>query len=119
MTLILQQTKVEPELVSALKIYARDHNETLQDVYAKAIREFIDVFKNIDPVERRPIFYASPSAGSTINLKLPEPLKDVALELATKEQASARRLYYTALVRFALNNKLINTKEDLMNGRQS
>jgi hypothetical protein len=35
---------------------------------------------------------------------------------ATKEQSSARRLYYTALLRFALNKKLINSKEDIMHG---
>ncbi|GEM_PF-4867903 len=116
MTLILQQTKAEPELVNAIKNYTKVHDEILQEVYAKAIKEFIDSFKNIAPGEHHPIFYASPSAGLTINLKLPEKLKNEAVQLATKEQSSARRLYYTALLRFALNKKLINSKEDIMHG---
>jgi hypothetical protein len=107
LTLILQQTKAEPELVNAIKDYVKVHNKTLQEVYAKAVREFIDSFKNIAPDERHPIFYASPSAGLTINLKLPEKLKNEVITLAKREQTSARRLYYTALLRFALNRKLI------------
>ena len=117
MTLILQQTKAESELFHAIKDYAKNNNEILQEVYADAIKDFIDLFEKLSPGERRPTFYASPSAGLTINLKLPEALKDVAVELATQEQASARRFYYTALLRFALNKKLIHSTEDLLNGR--
>lgn len=116
MTLILQQTKAEPELVDAIKNYTKLNNEILQEVYAKAVKEFIDSFKNISSGERHPVFYASPSAGLTINLKVPELLKIEVMALAKREQTSARRLYYTALFRFALNKKLINSKEDLRNG---
>jgi hypothetical protein len=61
----LQQTKAEPELVNAIKNYTKVHDEILQEVYAKAIKEFIDSFKNIAPGEHHPIFYASPSAVKT------------------------------------------------------
>jgi hypothetical protein len=40
--------------VNAIKNYTKVHDEILQEVYAKAIKEFIDSFKNIAPGEHHP-----------------------------------------------------------------
>lgn len=106
MTLIIQQTKADIVLVNAIKTYAKNNNEILQEVYAKAVKEFIDSYER-----EQPSFLASPLNGITINLKLPENLKKSATLLANKHNNSARRLYYTALRQFALKNKLINSRE--------
>jgi PhoPQ-activated pathogenicity-related protein len=113
--LILQQTKVEEQLINAIKKYSKNKNIMLQELYAQAIKEFINSFKGITPGIYHPIFYSSPITGITVNLKIPEYLKEEAEEIANNKKTSSRRLYYTALLRFSLNNKIISSKEELRN----
>ncbi len=115
MTIILQQTKAEHKLADAIKNYAKDNNQKLQCVYSEAIREFMDYLKSIDTNKNSAKFYTSPKEGKTINLKIPESVKSEGLALARMHQVSARRLYYTALVRFAESKFIININEDLIN----
>lgn len=112
MSLILQQTKSDPKLNDALRQYAKDHGRFFQAVYTKAIADFIEEINKNHSSGARHLFCSSPRDGKNINMKIPEKLKDAALFMAKQEQTSARRLYYTALVRFALKEELF-TKEDL------
>ncbi len=103
MTLITQQTKVDDALVLALKKLAKEQGITLQALYADAVQRFLNERAKTPTV----LYLVSPRTGGNYNLKLPAPLVRRAITLATKDHTSARRLYYTALVRYAQAHGLL------------
>ncbi len=103
MALITQQTKVDDALVVALKDLARQEGVTLQALYADAVEAFLND-RSKTPTA---LYLVSPRTGGNYNLKLPAPLVHRAITLASKDNTSARRLYYTALVRYAQAHGLL------------
>ena len=103
MALITQQTKVDDALVVALRKLAKQQGVTLQALYADAVETFL----RDRPKTPAVLYLASPRSAGNYNLKLPVPLVRRAITLASEDSTSARRLYYTALVRYAQAHGLL------------
>lgn len=101
MPLVVQQTRLAKRDRDRLQKYA-DKNRTLyQDLWAQAINEFLD--RRADMLKRgvRISYLAGTTRdGIPWTMKLPNSLVVKVKRVAKADYASARRLYYTALMQF-------------------
>ena len=100
MVLVVQQTKIDKNIVADLKNYARDSGVFLADIYSGAFKDLLVNFQN----EKRNAkdvnisFLASPADGVTISFRVDKTLVDE-IKTEIEGKASVRRFYYTALVK--------------------
>jgi hypothetical protein len=105
----ITQTRVFPDLVKALKMHALEQDRLLKDVCAEAIGAFLEHRDQATAQSRPkpPVYLVSPRTGIEFNLRIPAPLLKRVRRVADDDQTHARRVLYTALVRYAEKNKLL------------
>lgn len=103
------QTKVSPELVRALKIHALEQDRLLKEVCSDAVAAFIEHRNAQSALDRpRPVAYlSSPRDGVELNLRLPAALVKKVKRVADDDHTHARRVLFTALMRYAEKYKLL------------
>lgn len=103
------QTRVAPELVKALKIHALEQDRLLKEVCTEAVASFVELREHGASLQRpRTVTYlSSPRGGIEFNLRLPSALVKKVHRIAEDDQTHARRVLYTALVRYAEKHKLL------------
>lgn len=95
----IQQTKIDPFIVKAIKQYSKKQKRLLQNVYKEALIVFIDYIE-AETTHKPSSFYKVSSSGKTINIKISEDLKGRIVKLAENENISERSICYSALIKF-------------------
>jgi hypothetical protein len=99
--LVVQQTSLEERYLEWFKTYAQTNNLFLQDIWVDAIERLLAHRKKCLAKGEFPAYFAAPVGCEPWSMKLPRAIVDRVAAVASEDRTSARRFYYTALVRYA------------------
>lgn len=100
MPLVVQQTSLAQRHKNELQEYADREAMLYQDLWVKAINDFLETRETMLKRGVRMSYLASATDSVAWNMKLPKTLVKKVKRVANTDFASARRLYYTALMQF-------------------
>jgi hypothetical protein len=106
---VVIQTGASDELAGALKAHAALRHVLQFDVYAEAIAHFFDHRDALAKRKQSVPYLISPRKARPLNVRLPVKLGKRVQVVADEDDVPPRRLVYTALVNYAVSNKLINS----------
>jgi len=84
----------------ALQKYADEQQMLYQDLWVEAINAFLKTREDLLKRGVRVSYLAGATDAVPWNMKLPDSLIDQVKDVAKADYATARRLYYTALMQF-------------------
>lgn len=106
---VVIQTGASDELAGALKAHAAVRHVLLFDVYAEALVHFFDHRDALSKRKQSVPYLISPRKARPLNVRIPAKLGKRAQTVADQDDVPPRRLVYTALVNYAVSNKLVNS----------
>lgn len=106
---VVIQTGASDELSGALKAHAALRHVLLFDIYAEALAHFFDHRDALSKRKQSVPYLISPRKARPLNVRIPEKLGKRVQRVADQDDVPPRRLVYTALVNYAVSNKLISS----------
>lgn len=103
----LKQTKVAPQLIQNLKIYAEQNKLLLKEIYETAITDLIRLRRDAQEAGRPMEYLVSPSHGKDLNMCIRQELAQRVERMANHDETNVRRFLYTAIFRFAERHHLL------------
>ncbi len=100
LTSVVQQTSLAARDKDALQKYADEQQMLYQDLWVEAINAFLKTREDLLKRGVRVSYLAGGSDAVPWSMKLPDSLVDKVKDIAKADYATARRLYYTALMQF-------------------
>jgi hypothetical protein len=101
------QTAVSAQLAAALKAHAALRQVLLFDVFVEAMERFVAFSKDMHQRRSFIPYFVSPRAAKDFNVRIPEKLARRLQAIADEDGVALRRLVYTALLHYAVNERLI------------
>jgi hypothetical protein len=100
-TIVKDQVRLTPEQIRELRVLAASRGLMLKDVHAEFVQKLVaEREKELEEGRvRSDLRYAATLAGAkTHNMVLPEPLTEAVSELAERDNTTAPKILYTAVV---------------------
>ncbi|MCP4336044.1 MAG: hypothetical protein GY785_25660 [Gammaproteobacteria bacterium] len=98
--LLVQQTSLAQQDKDDLQEYADQNQMLYQDLWVEAIDRFLETREGMLKRGVRVSYFAGATDAVAWNMKLPKSLVSKVKRVAKADYASARRLYYTALMQY-------------------
>ena len=100
LTSVVQQTSMAARDKEDLQKYADEQQMLYQDLWVEAINAFLQTREDLLKRGVRVSYLAGGTDAVPWNTKLPDSLVDTVKDVAKADYATARRLYFTALMQF-------------------
>jgi hypothetical protein len=110
------QTSVSNELAGALKAHAALRNMLLFDLFVEVIEQFIKYRESLKKKRQSVPYLISPKGGRYFNLRIPEKLALRVQALSDDDNVAARRFVYTAMIHYAVSQRLIRSVGNVVSG---
>jgi hypothetical protein len=110
------QTGASDEVSGALKAHAALRHLLLFDIYAEALEQFFEHRQVLAKRKQSVPYLISPRKARPVNVRIPLKLAKRVQVAADEDDVPPRRLVYTALVQYAVDQKLIRSIGTLASG---